>query len=41
MLSEFAGRAGRFHLANSSLTHEITGKAALGIDSISDTPRWG
>ena len=34
-------RAGRFHPANSSLTHEIAGKTALGIDWTSDTPRWG
>ncbi len=34
-------RAGRFHPANSALTHEIVGKTALGIDWANDTPRWG
>jgi alkylation response protein AidB-like acyl-CoA dehydrogenase len=33
-------RAGRFHPANSALTHEIVGKIALGI-SPDEQPRWG
>jgi len=33
-------RAGRFHPANSLLTHEIVGKIALGI-SPDEQPRWG
>lgn len=33
-------RAGRFHPANSSLTHEIVAKTALGID-LDEQPRWG
>ena len=33
-------RAGRFHPANSSLTHELLGKLALGINP-DDTQRWG
>ncbi len=33
-------RAGRFHPANSSLSHELIGKMALGIDPDA-TPRWG
>ncbi len=33
-------RAGRFHPANSALTHEIVGKTALGI-GLDDQPRWG
>ena len=33
-------RAGRFHPANSSLTHEIVGKIALGINP-DEPPRWG
>jgi hypothetical protein len=33
-------RAGRFHPANSALTHEIAGKLALGIDP-DEQPRWG
>jgi alkylation response protein AidB-like acyl-CoA dehydrogenase len=33
-------RAGRFHPANSSLSHEIVGKMALGINP-DDLPRWG
>jgi len=33
-------RAGRFHPANSSLTHELIAKTALGIDP-DEQPRWG
>ena len=33
-------RAGRFHPANSSLTHEIVSKISLGID-LDEQPRWG
>jgi alkylation response protein AidB-like acyl-CoA dehydrogenase len=33
-------RAGRFHPANSALTHEVVGKLALGINP-DETPRWG
>ena len=33
-------RCGRFHPANSLLTHEIIGKTALGIDP-GERPRWG
>jgi alkylation response protein AidB-like acyl-CoA dehydrogenase len=33
-------RAGRFHPANSSLTHEVIGKLALGLNP-DETPRWG
>ena len=33
-------RAGRFHPANSALSHEIVGKMALGINP-DDLPRWG
>lgn len=33
-------RCGRFHPANSMLTHEIVGKTALGID-LGEQPRWG
>lgn len=33
-------RAGRFHPANSSLTHELLGKVTLGIDP-DEQPRWG
>jgi alkylation response protein AidB-like acyl-CoA dehydrogenase len=33
-------RAGRFHPANSSLSHEVVGKMALGINP-DDLPRWG
>jgi alkylation response protein AidB-like acyl-CoA dehydrogenase len=33
-------RAGRFHPANSLLTHEIVGKLSLGI-SPDEQPRWG
>jgi alkylation response protein AidB-like acyl-CoA dehydrogenase len=33
-------RAGRFHPANSSLTHEIVGKLVLGVDPDA-LPRWG
>ena len=33
-------RAGRFHPANSMLSHEIVGKLALGVDPDS-MPRWG
>jgi alkylation response protein AidB-like acyl-CoA dehydrogenase len=33
-------RAGRFHPANSSLSHELVGKMALGINP-DDLPRWG
>jgi alkylation response protein AidB-like acyl-CoA dehydrogenase len=33
-------RAGRFHPANSSLSHELIGKMALGINP-DETPRWG
>jgi alkylation response protein AidB-like acyl-CoA dehydrogenase len=33
-------RAGRFHPANSALTHEIVAKTALGID-LDEMPRWG
>ena len=33
-------RAGRFHPANSSLTHEVVGKLALGINP-DEMPRWG
>jgi alkylation response protein AidB-like acyl-CoA dehydrogenase len=33
-------RAGRFHPANSALTHEIVGKLTLGI-SPDEQPRWG
>lgn len=33
-------RAGRFHPANSALTHEVVGKLVLGINP-DETPRWG
>ena len=33
-------RAGRFHPANSALTHEIVAKIGLGID-LDEQPRWG
>ncbi len=33
-------RAGRFHPANSALTHEIAAKTVLGLD-MDDQPRWG
>jgi alkylation response protein AidB-like acyl-CoA dehydrogenase len=33
-------RAGRFHPANSALTHELLGKMTLGIDP-DEQPRWG
>jgi alkylation response protein AidB-like acyl-CoA dehydrogenase len=33
-------RAGRFHPANSALTHEIVGKISLGINP-DEQPRWG
>jgi alkylation response protein AidB-like acyl-CoA dehydrogenase len=33
-------RAGRFHPANSSLSHEVVGKMALGINP-DEGPRWG
>jgi alkylation response protein AidB-like acyl-CoA dehydrogenase len=33
-------RAGRFHPTNSSLTHELLGKMALGINP-DEQPRWG
>jgi alkylation response protein AidB-like acyl-CoA dehydrogenase len=33
-------RCGRFHPANSMLTHEIVGKTTLGID-LGEQPRWG
>ena len=33
-------RAGRFHPANSALTHEVVGKLALGVNP-DETPRWG
>jgi alkylation response protein AidB-like acyl-CoA dehydrogenase len=33
-------RAGRFHPANSALTHEIVGKLALGLNP-DESPRWG
>jgi alkylation response protein AidB-like acyl-CoA dehydrogenase len=33
-------RAGRFHPANSALTHEIVGKLTLGINP-DEQPRWG
>ncbi len=33
-------RAGRFHPANSALTHELLGKMTLGID-LDEQPRWG
>jgi alkylation response protein AidB-like acyl-CoA dehydrogenase len=33
-------RAGRFHPANSSLTHELVGKLSLGINP-DEQPRWG
>jgi alkylation response protein AidB-like acyl-CoA dehydrogenase len=33
-------RAGRFHPANSSLTHELIGKLALGVNP-DDPQRWG
>jgi alkylation response protein AidB-like acyl-CoA dehydrogenase len=33
-------RAGRFHPANSALTHELLGKLNLGIDP-DEQPRWG
>ena len=33
-------RAGRFHPANSVLTHELVGKLTLGIIRI-EQPRWG
>jgi alkylation response protein AidB-like acyl-CoA dehydrogenase len=33
-------RLGRFHPANSFLTHEVVAKTALGI-SLDETPRWG
>jgi alkylation response protein AidB-like acyl-CoA dehydrogenase len=32
-------RAGRFHPANSMLTHELVGKLTLGVD-LTATPRW-
>ncbi len=33
-------RAGRFHPANSALTHEVVAKTALGIN-LDEPPRWG
>jgi alkylation response protein AidB-like acyl-CoA dehydrogenase len=33
-------RAGRFHPANSALSHEVIGKLALGLNP-DETPRWG
>jgi len=33
-------RAGRFHPANSALTHELIAKMTLGID-LDEQPRWG
>ena len=33
-------RAGRFHPANSALTHELMAKMTLGIDP-DESPRWG
>jgi alkylation response protein AidB-like acyl-CoA dehydrogenase len=33
-------RCGRFHPANTVLTHEIVAKTALGID-LGEAPRWG
>jgi alkylation response protein AidB-like acyl-CoA dehydrogenase len=33
-------RAGRFHPANSALTHELAAKLTLGINP-DETPRWG
>ena len=33
-------RLGRIHPANSFLTHEVVGKAALDI-SLDEQPRWG
>ncbi len=33
-------RAGRFHPANSALTHELIGKMTLGVD-LDEQPRWG
>ena len=33
-------RAGRFHPANSALTHEVIGKLALGLNP-DESPRWG
>jgi alkylation response protein AidB-like acyl-CoA dehydrogenase len=33
-------RAGRFHPANSALTHEVVAKLVLGINP-DETPRWG
>jgi alkylation response protein AidB-like acyl-CoA dehydrogenase len=33
-------RLGRFHPANSMLTHELVGKSLLGI-SPDEMPRWG
>jgi alkylation response protein AidB-like acyl-CoA dehydrogenase len=33
-------RAGRFHPANSNLSHELLGKLTLGIDP-DEQPRWG
>ncbi len=33
-------RHGRFHPANTFLTHEIAAKTALGID-LREQPRWG
>ena len=33
-------RAGRFHPANASLTHELLGKLALGVNP-DDPQRWG
>ena len=33
-------RCGRFHPANSALTHELLGKLALGINP-DESPRWG
>ena len=33
-------RAGRFHPANASLTHEVVGKLVLGVDPDA-LPRWG
>jgi len=33
-------RAGGFHPANTTLTHEIVGKTTLGI-GLDEQPRWG
>jgi alkylation response protein AidB-like acyl-CoA dehydrogenase len=33
-------RCGRFHPANTFLTHEVVAKTALGID-LGEQPRWG